>query len=169
MAREHGTRAMYREGRCRCARCRAWNAAAKRVYDAQFKEREGISVTQKYRAAQRRKTPALCSKCGADLLAILAEPLCAPCRGNRPGYNIRISPVQRLAIYSRDGWTCQICTELVDPTAPTNSTWDATLDHIVPRTKGGTDDPANLRLAHRWCNSVRGDLSHHIDDDLRVA
>jgi hypothetical protein len=31
----------------------------------------------------------------------------------------------------------------------------AAVDHIVPRNKGGTDDPANLQLAHRFCNGLK--------------
>jgi hypothetical protein len=32
-------------------------------------------------------------------------------------------------------------------------------DHIVPRNAGGTDEPTNLVLACRSCNSRRHDLS----------
>jgi hypothetical protein len=73
----------------------------------------------------------------------------------------------RFALYERDGWTCQICLEAVDP--DTTDEWRPTLDHIVPRSHGGSDDPSNLRLAHLWCNSVRGDLSHYSDEDLQAA
>jgi hypothetical protein len=31
-----------------------------------------------------------------------------------------------------------------------------TFDHIRPRLKGGTDDPANLQLAHAECNWRKG-------------
>lgn len=52
-------------------------------------------------------------------------------------------------------------------TALTLSTWGTichlcgcdgadTADHIVPRSRGGTDELANLRPAHRSCNSRRG-------------
>jgi hypothetical protein len=73
----------------------------------------------------------------------------------------------RRAIYERDQWTCQICSEAVDPDA--TDEWRPTLDHIIPRSHGGSDDQSNLRLAHLWCNSVRGDLSHYSDADLQVA
>ncbi|MFC6712444.1 HNH endonuclease [Branchiibius cervicis] len=31
-----------------------------------------------------------------------------------------------------------------------------TVDHVVPYSHGGTDNRANLRPAHRSCNSARG-------------
>lgn len=31
------------------------------------------------------------------------------------------------------------------------------IDHIVPKSKGGTDDPDNLQLLCRLCNRVKGD------------
>lgn len=77
----------------------------------------------------------------------------------------------RLAIYERDNWTCQLCHEPVDPEAPVGDLWSATLDHIIPQSQSPVPDhsPANLRLAHLWCNSVRGDESYYTAADLVVA
>jgi Restriction endonuclease len=72
---------------------------------------------------------------------------------------------RRLAIYERDDWTCQLCFEPVDRDAEYLSDWAPSLDHIQPRSQGGTDEDANLRTAHRWCNAVLGDGSIH---DLTV-
>ncbi len=54
----------------------------------------------------------------------------------------------------RDGWWCWLCGEAVDPTA--TGPWQPTVDHLVPRSRGGSSDAANLRLAHRRCNNHRG-------------
>ena len=32
----------------------------------------------------------------------------------------------------------------------------ATIDHIIPQSKGGTDAPENLQLAHARCNKIKG-------------
>ena len=74
-----------------------------------------------------------------------------------------VKPRFRYAIYQRDDWTCQICRGPVDRAAAPLSDWRASLDHIVPRSKGGDDSWDNLRLAHRWCNAVRGAEDYHSD------
>jgi hypothetical protein len=95
-----------------------------------------------------------------------------PCRRRARARYGHIAHRDRLAIYDRDGWTCQICLDPVDPdlmaTDPL-SNWAPSLDHIEPQAHALIPDhsPSNLRLAHRWCNSVRGDLSFYTDDDLR--
>lgn len=50
----------------------------------------------------------------------------------------------------RDGMMCGLCQEPID------SIKDATLDHIMPKSRGGTDTITNLRLAHKACNQERG-------------
>lgn len=38
----------------------------------------------------------------------------------------------------------------------------ATWDHIVPKSKGGTNDRSNVKLAHRRCNELRGNSDPEI-------
>ncbi len=61
---------------------------------------------------------------------------------------------ERLA--ARDGWICWICGDNVDAATPVGSPWSATIDHVVPKSRGGSSEPENLRLAHRRCNGRRG-------------
>lgn len=35
----------------------------------------------------------------------------------------------------------------------------ATIDHIVPKSKGGGNSPDNYMLVHRLCNTIKGSLS----------
>lgn len=63
----------------------------------------------------------------------------------------------RFEIYERDGWLCQLCFEPTSRRYEHDDPWSPTLDHIIHRSKGGADDPENLRLAHSMCNSIRGD------------
>ncbi len=91
-------------------------------------------------------------------------------RQDRPkGNRFKIRPTVRLGIYERDNWICQLCLSPVDPQLHHLDDWAASLDHIECQAWALIPDhsPSNLRLAHRWCNSVRGDESHYTEGDLR--
>lgn len=80
----------------------------------------------------------------------------------RPLFHGWIANSVRLSIYERDNYTCWLCHDTVDMQAdPKRDDWAPSLDHVMPRSKGGTHDHTNLLTAHRWCNSVRSDNDHH--------
>lgn len=54
-------------------------------------------------------------------------------------------------LYERDEATCHICVRHVDRE-------DAEPDHVLALANGGTNDPENVRLAHRVCNRRKSDL-----------
>lgn len=82
-----------------------------------------------------------------------------------------ISGKERHAIYERDQWICQLCEEPVDRNLDHWDPMSATLDHIECRswTLVPDDRPENLRLAHRICNSIRGDESHVVSRSALVG
>jgi len=57
-----------------------------------------------------------------------------------------ISIKRRLEIYTRDGFKCLIC-GVID---------NLTLDHVIPRSKGGSNDSSNLQTLCNRCNSKKG-------------
>jgi hypothetical protein len=61
-------------------------------------------------------------------------------------------------IFERDGWLCQICLQPIDRTAKTLRPMAATLDHIIPLSRGGTHTRGNVQTAHRRCNSLKREL-----------
>jgi hypothetical protein len=81
------------------------------------------------------------------------------------GYGVRIDDLG-----DRDRWTCWVCDGEVDAACPAGSPHAASVDHVIPRARGGTNDPANLRLAHRRCNGQRGSRLPELDwpDELGV-
>ena len=173
-SREHGTEVMYNKGRCRCDLCRAAITEAMREYVAR-RAAEGRPIQH-----TRRHETRVCDQCGAEFtcLAFKSTRYCSrTCVGLSQRFNIKrgsfsISRARRLAIYERDGWNCQICGEPTDPDAdPVGGDWYPTLDHIVPQSHMLFPDhsDANLRTAHRWCNTVRGDLRCNTDADLRMV
>lgn len=62
-------------------------------------------------------------------------------------------------ILERDSWVCQLC-RLPIPKDQDYDPYDCDLypsiDHIVPRSEGGTDDDWNLQAAHWICNVRKG-------------
>lgn len=64
------------------------------------------------------------------------------------------TPVSFKKIYLRDKGVCKIC-EMPVLFDKSSHKWAATIDHIIPLSKGGTHEPSNCQLAHRLCNSVK--------------
>lgn len=145
--------------------------------------REGRMGSVRWRALRRAKNAmnlsggklvyvqGACIVCGTEYVSPGSQSrYCSrTCRDkNRSNRSYGLSWLDRMALFARDGWKCQICSEPVDYTADPLSDWYPSLDHVIPRSRGGSDEVSNLRTAHRWCNSVRGDMSYYTDADLAV-
>lgn len=63
-----------------------------------------------------------------------------------------IDPYQ---IFARDKWMCQICLAPVDQDVTFPHPLAATLDHIVPLSRGGNHEVANVRTSHWCCNRAK--------------
>lgn len=57
----------------------------------------------------------------------------------------------------RDGFDCGICRTPVDFRLVAPDPYRPSVDHILPRACGGSNDPSNLQLAHLHCNQVKSD------------
>lgn len=77
--------------------------------------------------------------------------ICQWCRRSRYTRH-GVSPTELAA---RDGFGCRLCGELVDFSFTHPHRLSASVDHVIPYAHGGSHDPANLQLAHLWCNSVK--------------
>lgn len=66
-----------------------------------------------------------------------------------------MGPVSLEEILDRDGWRCQLCGVSIARGVKASHVLAATVDHVIPRSQGGLDDPENLRAAHRGCNAAR--------------
>lgn len=62
-------------------------------------------------------------------------------------------------LFEKEGGRCRYCRRAVRKRFFTHEDRpdDATVDHIIPRAKQGTNDPDNLALACRKCNHAKGD------------
>jgi hypothetical protein len=66
--------------------------------------------------------------------------------------NYFTDPQRRLIVFERDNWICQYCGEKVTHE-------NATLDHYIPQSKGGTNSKENLRTCCLVCNGIKSGKS----------
>lgn len=89
-------------------------------------------------------------------------------KSRRKAYQEKV-PRLRAALKARDPWVCHYCgTSLAFTDEPSTyretmvggEVWQlgnwATIDHVVPLSRGGTDDLDNLVLACNVCNARKG-------------
>jgi 5-methylcytosine-specific restriction endonuclease McrA len=119
-----------------------------------------------------------CQECGDAFWTRLPQAqYCSPEHGKRAARRRRArrlgkwkrSERQYRRIMDRDAWTCQLCTEPIDPNEKYPSSWQGTLDHIVPRSKGGSDHDTNIQAAHLFCNGVKSDHDYEDIAHLLIA
>lgn len=112
-------------------------------------------------AMPRQATVRICGECECSFVGRRTRYCTLRCaqvaaeRGRRMrkrGRHIR----RRVAIFDRDAWRCHLCNEACDRDARVPDIAAATIDHVIPRSLGGTDDESNLRTAHFICNTLRG-------------
>lgn len=120
-----------------------------------------------------------CRKCDVTYTSAYVHPasglLCPLCLRplRRPGQSSargaaqkardqRARKIQRLG--ERDGWTCHLCGEAINPKSGRRNR-RATLDHVIPKSLGGSNSLENLRLAHWICNNRRGNLPLQPQED----
>jgi HNH endonuclease len=87
----------------------------------------------------------------------------------QPAFAREISKETRSIVLDRNGFTCQMCGAVAGEPHPYDSVRRTRLHigHIVDKSKGGSDDPQNLRAICSVCNEgaqnvsqVRPDLRH---------
>lgn len=72
---------------------------------------------------------------------------------HRGGHRLRQA---RVLVVNRDGNACRRCGGRIDLSLPGSHPDGLTLGHIMPASKGGTDELANLAAEHRRCNLAAG-------------
>lgn len=109
-------------------------------------------ISLRYYNYTPKRDPRPCKRCQVVFVPPQgAVEFCSPrCRrlhtGNaypKPRYTASVAEIG-----DRDGWRCHLCRRNV-------KVKDATRDHIIPQSLGGSHKADNLRLAHRSCNSKR--------------
>lgn len=63
---------------------------------------------------------------------------------------------RRKVVYDRAGGLCEYCGVRTLPGAEDHHPRKATIDHLVPKSAGGSNELPNLVLACRACNQAKG-------------
>lgn len=119
-----------------------------------------------------------CADCGQtftreSLIARYCSDRCSQRAKTRRAHTRRgefnLPPSIRMGVVLLHGAACHLCATPIDDTAHPNSPLALTMDHLVPRSTGDTpdDSPSNLRPAHRYCNSTRGNRPIQTPDFYR--
>ena len=123
------------------ARCRAWNQR-NRAHIAERAKAWAIrnpgrkrDILKEWRADNASRAKVLNARANALRRAREAS--------------VEREPVDRLTVFERDQWICHICRVPV-------LLGEASLDHVVPISKGGGHTYGNCRTAHLKCNLKKG-------------
>jgi len=163
-----------RNNRCKpCDQVRARALYLRKHPEARSHEerRRSPGMSSRQRSRRRLNEPRLCRDCGVEV----ARPkwLCPECkvavlvrhgrRVSREGYYRRAQRtgveyvyIERRKVCERDGWRCGICHRQIDPTLAYPHLRSASLDHIVPISRGGSHGLLNVQAAHWGCNRAKG-------------
>ncbi|MDY2802632.1 MAG: HNH endonuclease [Limosilactobacillus sp.] len=163
--------------------------ACKRCYER--KERNKYGSREEYLERITKKTKAkktrpiyhyVCSVCGKEFDTYQKnQKTCSiECRKKRRNYkqdrrinkdNLVDKDITLATLYKRDKGICYICNGLCNWNDMKNSKGYKTvgktyptIDHVIPLARGGTHSWDNVRLAHKYCNSIK---SAKIDDKYK--
>lgn len=95
-----------------------------------------------------------CTQCGEVFTGGRFALVCPTCRPRNRAWTRRMM----LHLLARDGADCQLCGGVISFDIGLNPNDDQapSVDHVVPFSKGGKAEPENFRLAHKICNTKRG-------------
>lgn len=98
-----------------------------------------------------------CSKaCAQHLRCVDAKPTRKGHRSRALLFGVAYEPVDRLKVFERDGWLCMLCMLPIDPDVKWPDPLSASLDHVVPLSRGGDHTYLNTQCAHLRCNIIKG-------------
>jgi 5-methylcytosine-specific restriction endonuclease McrA len=80
---------------------------------------------------------------------------------------VAYDPIAPHDVFVRDGWVCGVCSEAIDPDLRYPHLMSASVDHVVPMSRGGGHVWDNVQAAHFMCNSLKSD--HDDDDDATIT
>lgn len=143
----------WKQSVCKKAECKALRQ--REVMRRQHQRKKDDPEYRRKRKLLKYKRLAVEHRAKAEMYERLASGECVD----------RYKPID---IADRDGWICSLCGDPIDRDAPYTDRLSLSIDHVVPLTKGGTDELANLRAAHMGCNATKGNRTLPNGEQLRL-
>jgi len=109
----------------------------------------------------------LCEECGAEFPDWNGRRFCAACAAKRQSdvgknhrtrarhYGVAYEPINKRRVFERDHWRCHICGRKTTLRCGWWAPRRATLDHLVPLSRGGAHVYSNVACACFECNSLK--------------
>jgi hypothetical protein len=109
----------------------------------------------------QRKASGSCIRCGKENLAVAAQ-MCLKCWFKKMasdclrarGADVHTKAAQLEELWAQQSGRCAITGETLVPGV------NASLDHILPKSRGGSDDVKNTQWVEFHINRAKGDLTH---------
>ena len=104
-----------------------------------------------------------CHNCGAELTGKQAKFCGEPCNNQHKKRRRRArkagarGKIKEIRIFERDKWQCWICGRKTRRTNNQTDPKQATIDHVIPLSKGGQHTAENVACACRSCNVKKRD------------
>jgi 5-methylcytosine-specific restriction endonuclease McrA len=142
--------------KARAARVRAEQPRETAAYLAEYRKIHGDELREYQRtryAADPESKREASRQFGRD------HPEVSRSKNHRRRAQIRGSQVEQftdLEVFEEDDYICQLCFELIDPFLRNHHPEMASLDHIIPISKGGSHTRANVQTTHLVCNLRKG-------------
>jgi hypothetical protein len=138
-----------------------------------FQNKQRADKTKAKHIANPRRFDFNCNRCGQSVISDIcirktySGRFCRNCSlvKRRERYRIKTAKRQKIVnpirisadvLIERDGDVCHICLTQIDLSLARNSRFGATIDHVIPVSKGGADTLDNMKLAHWICNIKKG-------------
>lgn len=90
------------------------------------------------------------------------------CRRKRVAVDAAVEEIIDYVVFERDSWTCQLCSEAVDPKCEWPDSMSPSIDHIMPLSKGGDHSMDNVQLAHLGCNCRKNNNVESCDEGQKA-
>ncbi len=132
------------------------DARGRRQYWRAYRKTRAEVASALNKAIQERSSGVLAGASGNDAFRTVAR--------TRKTHRTAELP-SALSVFARSGGLCGICGKPIDPEARFPSRDRMSIDHILPFSRGGTNQRGNLRAAHLRCNLERGNRDDVSADD----